>query len=82
MKLMREHHLVLKDNTQGTDEEKSKAAAYNEDLEETIEFMRRSAISEFNKRKTAVSSNMVALWGIIMGQCSGSLQQHLKAEEE
>jgi hypothetical protein len=37
MKLMREHHLVLQDDTQGTDEENSNAAAYNDDLEETID---------------------------------------------
>ena len=25
---------------------------------------------------------MAALWGVIMGQCSGSLQQQVKAEED
>ena len=67
MKLMRKRHLVLQDDTQGTDEEKSKATAYNKDLEETIDCMRRSSFSEFNKRKTAISLNMAALWGFIMG---------------
>ena len=81
-KLMKENYLELKDDKIGTDEEKQQAAAYNEDLEETIDYMRKAAFTEFNKRKTAANSNMAALWGIIMGQCSSSLQQHLKAEDD
>ena len=27
-------------------------------------------------------SNMAVLWGIILGQCTGSLQQHIKAEDD
>jgi len=81
-KLMQDNFLKLKDENIGTDKEKQEAAAYNEDLEETIDYMRKAAFSEFNKRKTAASSNMAALWGIIMGQCSGSLHQHLKVEED
>ena len=49
---MTEHHLQLKDET-GTTAEKAKAAAYNIDLEETIDYMRKSAFAEYNKRKTA-----------------------------
>mmetsp|Transcript_34589 Transcript_34589/g.42304 ORF Transcript_34589/g.42304 Transcript_34589/m.42304 type:complete len:126 (-) Transcript_34589:662-1039(-) len=44
--------------------------------------MRKAAFNKFNKRKTAASSNMAALWGIIMGQCSVSLQKYLKVEED
>ena len=67
-KLMQENHLTL---------EKQQKAARNEDIEETIDYMRKAAFSEYNKRKTALTSNMAALWG----QCSSSLQQVIKAEE-
>ena len=52
------------------------------DVEETIGYMRTSVFAEFNKRKTAAESYMAALWSIIFGQCTGSLQQHIKAEGE
>ena len=38
-KLMQDNYLQLKDETTGTDKEKKKAATYNEDLEETIDYM-------------------------------------------
>ena len=81
-KLMSENFIELKDEQVGTDEEKQEAIKHNEDIKETIDGMRKAAFVEYNKRKTAASSNMAALWGIVMGQCSGSLQQHVKAEEE
>jgi len=81
-KLMSENFITFGDETVGTDEEKKAVVEHNEDLKETISDMRKAAFSEFNKRKTAASSNMAALWGVIMGQCSGSLQQHVKAEDE
>ena len=43
--------------------------------------MRKAAFSEYNKRKTAVTSNKAALWGLIMGQCSSGLQQVIKVED-
>jgi hypothetical protein len=67
-KLLQENDLVLEDETTGSDAEKIAKAARNEDIEETIEYMRNAAFSEYNKRKTAVTSNMAALWGMIMGQ--------------
>ncbi len=78
-RLMTENFIELKDEQIGTDEEKQAAAEYNEDIKETIDGMRKAAFVQYNKRKTAASSNMAALWGIVMGQCSGSLQQHVKA---
>ena len=67
-KLMQENHLTLEDETTGTDLEKQQKAARNEDIEETIDYMRKAAFSEYNKRKTALTSNMAALWGLVMGQ--------------
>lgn len=70
------------DEGNGSEQGKLKVMVYNEDLEETIDYMQKLAFTEFNKHKTAASSNIVALQGIIMGQCSGSLNQHIKAEED
>jgi len=64
-KLMQENHLTLEDETTGTDLEKQQKAARNEDIEETIDYMRKAAFSEYNKRKTALTSNMAALWGLV-----------------
>jgi len=80
-KLMEENHLVLEDEKVGTTIEKAAKATRNEDLEETVDYMRKAAFSEYNKRKTAVTSNMAALWGLVMGQCTLGLQQVVKAEE-
>lgn len=74
-KLMDEKFIKLGDETIGTGEEKLATVTKNNDLKETIEGMRKAAFTEFNKRRTAASSNMAALWGVVMGQCSGSLQQ-------
>ena len=79
---MTENFIVLKDDQIGTNEEKRAATEYNDNMKETIDGMRKAAFVEYNKRKTAASSNMVALWGIVMEQCSGLLQQYVKAEEE
>ena len=81
-KLMAENFIQLKDKQVGTDDEKQEAVEYNADIKETIDGMRKAAFVEYNKRKTAASSNMAALWGIVMGQCSGSLQQHVKVKED
>ena len=78
---MTEHHLQLKDEIETT-EKKAKAAAYNIHSEKTIDYMSKSAFAEYNKRKTVAESNMAALRGIILGQCTGSLQQHIKDEDD
>lgn len=80
-KLMQENFLDLADKTKGTEAEKKVAVIRNLDTNETIEFMRKTAFVEYNKRRTAASTNLAALWGHIMGQCSSALQQHIKAEE-
>ena len=65
---MFENFITVGDETVSTDEEKKAVVEHNEDLKETITDMRKAAFSEFNKPKTAASSNMAALWGDIMGQ--------------
>ena len=69
-KLMTENFIVLKDDQIGTNEEKRAATEYNDNMKETIDGMRKAAFVEYNKRKTAASSNMAALWGIVTGQYS------------
>ena len=81
LKLMQENFLDLVDETKGTEAEKKTAVVKSLDTNETIEFMRKTAFVEYNKRRTAASSNLAAPWGLIMGQCSSALQQHIKAEE-
>ena len=78
---MQENFLDLVDETKGTEAEKKATVVKNLDTNETIEFMRKTAFVEYNKRRTAAFSNLAALWGLIMGQCSSALQQHIKAEE-
>ena len=80
-KLMTDNDLILEDDTSGTDQEKAAKVVKNAEIEEVIEYMRSAAFSEFNKRKTVAKSNKAALWGLIMGQCSNSLQQVVKAED-
>ena len=68
LKLMQENFLDLVDETKGTEAEKKAAVVKNLDTNETIEFMRKTAFVEYNKRRMAASSNLAALWGLIMGQ--------------
>lgn len=65
--LMKVKDLVLEDNTSSTGQEKAVKAAKNAEIEEV-------------KRKTVAKSNNTALWGLIIGQCSNSVQQTIKAK--
>ena len=81
-KLMDENYLTRMDEAVGSDQDKLEAKTHNDALDEDLVYVRKAAFTEFTKRKTAASSNMAALWGVVMGQTSGSLQQQVKAEED
>ena len=82
-KLMDENYLTRMNEAVGSNLDRLEAKIHDNDaLDEDMIYVRKAAFTEFNKRKTAASSNMAALWGVIMGQTSGSLQQQVKAEED
>ena len=69
-KIMDENYLTRMDEEVGSDQDKLDAKSHNESLDEDLVYVRKAAFTEFTKRKTAASSNMAALWGVIMGQTS------------
>ena len=63
-KMMQENDLELEDETTGTDAEKLVKVDRNKDIEETIEYMRKAAFAEYNKRKTAGNFQQSCVVGI------------------
>ena len=54
----------------------------NKAIEDNVNALVSTELTEFAKRRTQLRSNMAQLWGIIIGQCTPALQEHLKAHSE
>jgi len=62
-------------------DEKDVGEARNADIEESIELLLKIALTEYTKRTVLAKSNMAYLWGIVIGQCTDSLQEQDWAED-
>jgi len=63
-------------------EEQSRKKKENQTIEENIKPLLATEISEFSKRRTLLRSNMAQLWGLVVGQCTPALQEHLISLDE
>ena len=63
-------------------EEQSRKKQENQTIEENIKPLLATEISEFSKRRTLLRSNMAQLWGLVVGQCTPALQEHLRSLDE
>jgi len=46
------------------------------------ELLLKSVLTEYTKRTVLAKSNIASLWGIVIGQCTDSLQEQVCAEDE
>ena len=69
------------DEDDSADEAKKKKQR-NRAIEDSVSALVNTELTEFAKRRTQLRSNMAQLWGIIIGQCTPALQEHLKAHSE
>jgi hypothetical protein len=60
-------------------EETKRKKQRNRAIEDSVSALVNTELTEFAKRRTQLRSNMAQLWGIIIGQCTPALQEHLKA---
>ena len=65
-----------------TKDEKDAREARNKDINESIELLLKSELTDYTKRAVLAKSNMASLWGIVIGQCTDSLQEQIRAEDE
>ena len=65
-----------------TKDEKHAREARNKDINESIELLLKSELTDYTKRAVLAKSNMASLWGIVIGQCTDSLQEQIRAEDE
>ena len=64
-----------------TEDETTIKEADNEALLLPIKDLQRAEMRIYADRRRAVTSNLTALWGVIIGQCTPALQEELRAEE-
>jgi len=57
-----------------TNDEKDAREARNEDINESIEMLLKSSLTEYTKRTVLAKSNMASLWEIVIGQSTDSHQ--------
>ena len=69
------------DEDDSADEAKRKKQR-NRAIKDSVNALVNTELTEFAKRRTQLRSNMAQLWGIIIGQCTPALQEHLKAHSE
>lgn len=65
-----------------TKDEKDAREARNKDINESIELLLKSELTDYTKRTVLAKSNMASLWGIVIGQCTDSLQEQIRAKDE
>ena len=65
-----------------TKDEKDAREARNKDINESVELLLKSEMIDNRKRAVLAKSNMASLWGIVIGQCTDSLQEQIRAEDE
>jgi len=65
-----------------TKDEKDARETRNKDINESVELLLTSELTDYTKRAVLAKSNMASLWGIVIGQYADSLQEQIRAEDE
>ena len=53
----------------------------NNDMREIANDLKKAEIRIFAERRKTVKSNLTSLWGVILGQCTPSLKEEVRAME-
>jgi len=65
-----------------TKDEKDAREARNKDMYESVELLLKSELTDYTKRAVLAKSKMASLSGIVIGQCTDTLQEQIRAEDE